>query len=205
MFTELFTSFLSIITTILASAATTSIIFHWNRYPIFNPEGDNWKTVLYTGRNVPLLLLEATITGYYLQKYYIVDTVHSPFVFVTHCILFSLGTEVIYYIYHRLAHMPVFYKWLHRKHHEKREVYPIDTFYLDPIDSTFLILSMALPVIMLHLNWYEYITVLYIYITMGFMSHSELFYDHHSLHHIYRTCNYCFLVPIMDMLCGTYR
>jgi len=205
MITELFTSFVSICTTLIISSTTAVGIFYWNNYPFFNPEGGNWKTILYTGTNLPLLLLESTIVDYYLQKYFIVNTVHSLSVSVGNCVLFSFGIELFFYFYHRLCHRPFFYRWIHRKHHENREVYPIDTFYLDPMDSTGLVLSLSIPVTMLSLNWYEYNVVLFVYVVSGFVSHSDLFYDHHSLHHKYRTCNYCFMIPIMDILCGTYR
>jgi len=204
----LVSSFLSITKTLFASISTAVGVFYWYKYPFFNPAHSKKEiqdTVTYIAYLMPLPLLESTLVGYVLHKYYIVEEQHSILHFCCNCILFSFGIEFVYYIYHRIAHIPFFYSWLHRKHHEKREVFPIDTFFLDPLDFTFLISSMGLPVVFLRLNWYEYITILYLYITFGFISHSKLFYNHHVTHHIFRTCNYCFLVPIMDMLCGTYR
>jgi len=204
---SVFSTFLSIVGTLFASTTTAVCIFYINGYPFFNPNEKDKKydSMFYTLKQLPLFLTESTVIGYYVLNYYIVEEKHTLFLSAYKCLSFSLGIEIIYYIYHRLAHMPFFYRWIHEKHHEKREVYPIDTFSFDPFDFIGLILSLSLPVCFIKMNFYEYVFVLYIYSTMGYVSHSTLFYNHHSLHHYHRKCNFCFLYPFMDIICGTYR
>jgi sterol desaturase/sphingolipid hydroxylase (fatty acid hydroxylase superfamily) len=198
-------SFFIISSTIIASTATAFTIFKIYKYPFFHPTEDNNKTVNYVIQNTPLLLLESTLIGAYLLKNSISYEIHSIFHSASNFVLYSLGIDFYYYMYHRIAHSRYMYPFIHKKHHEKVDVYPVDTFYIDPIDSAFLILSMGAPVLFLDLNIYEYIFVLYLYITSGYFSHSTLLYNHHDLHHRLFFCNYSFFIPVMDVLLGTYR
>ena len=52
---------------------------------------------------------------------------------------------------------------------------------------------------------FEYMSILYFYITMGFVSHSSIAYKHHTLHHIYYKYNFCLVFPVFDMIFDTYR
>jgi hypothetical protein len=118
---------------------------------------------------------------------------------------YSLWIEFLYYAYHRSIHSPMIYKWIHATHHENRVVYPIDTIHISLVDSTGLIFTLVAPMWFVQISMCEYGTIIYIYLTGAFLSHSDILLDHHSTHHREFKCNYCFLFPIFDVLCGTYK
>ena len=118
---------------------------------------------------------------------------------------YILSVELLYYLYHYFIHHSSYYKLIHAKHHESNQVFPLDTFYLNFLDMQFLIASMLVPLFFVKLNMLEHILTMNYYITMGYLSHSDAFHTHHVLHHTYYKCNYCFTLPIFDIICGTYR
>jgi len=84
-------------------------------------------------------------------------------------------------------------------------VYPFDSFYLTDLDDLASIISIGMPIIFINVSLYEQILIFYIYITSSYLSHSELYWSHHSIHHKLLNCNYCILFPIFDIIFGTYR
>jgi sterol desaturase/sphingolipid hydroxylase (fatty acid hydroxylase superfamily) len=119
--------------------------------------------------------------------------------------LYITMVELLYYGYHYWIHHSPFYKLIHAKHHESIQVYPMDTFYLEFWDMQSIVVSMSIPMFFVNLNMNEHIVTLYYYITVGYLSHSDAFYTHHETHHKYFKCNYCFTLPIVDKIFGTYR
>jgi len=118
---------------------------------------------------------------------------------------YSLWIEFFYYAYHRAIHASHLYKWVHATHHENRTVYPIDTVHISVVDSVGLIITLVAPMWFVQVDVCEYGTIIYIYLTGAFLSHSDIIVDHHSRHHREFKCNYCFLFPVFDILCGTYK
>jgi sterol desaturase/sphingolipid hydroxylase (fatty acid hydroxylase superfamily) len=91
-------------------------------------------------------------------------------------------------------------------HHENIDVYPFDTFYMTKTDSFFLVSSLGAPILFLHLNYFELVFVLYVYITAAYFEHSkEFILSHHATHHKLIFCNFCILNPVFDIMFGTYR
>jgi sterol desaturase/sphingolipid hydroxylase (fatty acid hydroxylase superfamily) len=112
--------------------------------------------------------------------------------------------EANYYIYHRIIHK-YYYANVHKKHHTNIIVYPFDTFYLSGLDDLASIISIGSPVILINISVYEQIIILSLYITTSYLSHSELYWSHHSIHHKLLNYNYCILFPFFDILFGTYN
>jgi sterol desaturase/sphingolipid hydroxylase (fatty acid hydroxylase superfamily) len=119
--------------------------------------------------------------------------------------MYSIISEMSFYFYHRIAHTKPFYKQIHSSHHLNIDVYPIDTFYIDKVDSIFSIGSLATPIILLNLNRFELSVMLYIYITSSYLTHSTAFFKHHAIHHKSFCWNYCLLNPMFDIIFSTYR
>jgi len=73
------------------------------------------------------------------------------------------------------------------------------------LDDLASIISIGMPIIFVNISVYEQMIILYIYITTSYLSHSELYWSHHSIHHKLLNYNYCILFPIFDVIFGTYR
>jgi sterol desaturase/sphingolipid hydroxylase (fatty acid hydroxylase superfamily) len=119
--------------------------------------------------------------------------------------LYAVLIEFSYYWYHRTIHHKWFYKRIHHLHHTRKEITPLDSFHISLLDLLAYLLCLHLPVYLVKLTLCEYMTTIYFYITMAFVSHSEIAYNHHLLHHTYYKCNFCLVFPIFDVLFDTYK
>lgn len=119
--------------------------------------------------------------------------------------LYALLIELLYYGVHRLFHHKYFYNIIHKKHHEIYDVYPLDAFYLSLLDTNGTFASFITPLCVLRLNINEFIFVLYLYMTIIYISHSSSVFYHHVIHHKYLIYNYCLFLPIFDGLFNTYK
>ena len=125
----------------------------------------------------------------------------SPISIITYTISF----EGVFYIWHRLSHIPVLYKYLHAHHHVNLQVEPMDFMDVDYVDSLGFHVCMHLPLVIIPLHSLEYLSWYFVMTTSGFLLHSDLLGEHHRFHHRYFHCNYCFLIPVFDYAFGTYR
>jgi sterol desaturase/sphingolipid hydroxylase (fatty acid hydroxylase superfamily) len=200
-------SFGVIVFTFSISTITSFLICYANSYPFMNPTFRNEKRITRIKeyiKNVPLLICQSTGLMYIVSDNIIpyernnwVESLYSM------CLYFLL-IEANYYVYHRIIHK-YFYVNVHKKHHTNIIVYPFDTFYLTTLDDLASIISIGMPIIFINISVYEQIIILYIYITSSYLSHSELYWSHHSIHHKLLNYNYCILFPIFDIIFGTYR
>ena len=201
------------------STLSAYFICSYNNYPFINPsltdEEKNLRINEYT-RNVPILIIQSSGLMYLISdniiKYDDPDTLrvyrmaseHTLFQsFYTLCMYF-LCIEAIYYVYHRLIHK-YFYLYVHKKHHTNIIIYPFDTFLLTELDDFASIVSIGLPVLFIKISMIEQFIILYLYITSSYLSHSNLFWYHHYIHHKLFIYNFCILFPIFDIIFGTYR
>lgn len=155
---------------------------------------------------IALVLTNSFITTSFLM--YKIVSIKNHTWFQTGVVIstYSILIELFYYLYHRGVHShPLLYQWIHKKHHKNHDVYPFDTFYLSSFDSMGLIISLGLPLTFLPVSYFELKTVLYIFLTSSYLSHSKLFYDHHHIHHTLVNYNYCILLPIFDIAFNTYK
>lgn len=190
----------------LSSITAYSICSLFNQ-PFIHPKFTNEKIRERTTEMVlqlPILLLESVGFVYISYPTILSYSQHTWVQTVSALVIQILLIEANYYVYHRGIHS-IFYKEVHKKHHENVVVYPFDTFYLTQLDDLALIISLGTPVFIYPITSLEQFMVLYLYITTSYLSHSELFWKHHSIHHKYIFCNYCILFPIFDILFGTYK
>jgi sterol desaturase/sphingolipid hydroxylase (fatty acid hydroxylase superfamily) len=204
-----FLSITGIITGIFTTATLTSYtICKIYDYPFYNPkmnEHQFLKKINVIANLSFFILLESILLSKYIFYNFIEDMPHSYLRNIINISFYSMCIELLYYSYHRIIHHKYFYKYIHSKHHENIEVYPLDTFYFGYFDSNFLILSFGIPIMFMRLNFFEHIFTLYIYIVFAYLSHSKLFYNHHYVHHKLFFCNYSLLIPITDILFNTYN
>lgn len=189
------------------STLTAYLICYCNKHPFFNPtitdEERNIQINEYF-KNVPTLILQSGSLMYIVSDNIIPYNHHTWFQSLYTIALYSVYIEAIYYTYHILVHK-YGYSYIHKKHHKNIMVYPFDTFYLTSIDDFASIISIGIPVIFINLTLLEQFIILYVYITSSYLSHSEMFWCYHSIHHKYHKYNYCILFPIFDILFGTYK
>jgi sterol desaturase/sphingolipid hydroxylase (fatty acid hydroxylase superfamily) len=155
------------------------------------------KTIL------PVFTTTTCINIYFIGRF---DTnPHSFLQTILNCAAYSLIAEMSYYVYHRAIHHKYFYKQIHSKHHENVVVYPLDSLYFTSTDIIFYISCLHTPLLFLRMDWFEYFIAVYFYVTMGFLSHSSICYNHHVLHHKLFKCNYCLVFPYFDIAFQTLR
>ena len=119
--------------------------------------------------------------------------------------LYILLMEFIYYTVHRIIHHRFFYKWIHKQHHENYSVVPGDAFYSSLIENNLILFSCYLPILAFPLSALEHKSIMIFYNTSFYLSHSDIVYDHHSIHHKFHHYNYSLLLPIFDIIFGTSK
>jgi sterol desaturase/sphingolipid hydroxylase (fatty acid hydroxylase superfamily) len=155
--------------------------------------------------NVPILLLQSIAFNMYIYESLLSPGSHTFLQSLQAIILYSIFAEFNYYIYHRAAHSRYLYALVHKKHHIIINTYPFDTFYFTSIDDISLAACLEIPLLFVRLTHNELNLVLWFYITMGFLAHSNYVYDFHDLHHTLLKCNYCIVIPYFDILFGTFK
>lgn len=113
--------------------------------------------------------------------------------------------EGVFYIWHRVSHNPLLYKYLHAQHHINYHVDAIDFIDVNYLDSLGFHTCMHLPLAVIPLHSLEYITWYFTMMTSGFLLHTDLLGNHHIIHHKYFHYNYCFLFPIFDHIFSTHK
>ena len=194
--------------TFCASTFTVYGLCLIKKYPFFNPhftelQKESHYYQLFS--SVPWIFTESCIFEYFLINKYIVHEEHNLGHMMMNVIIYALFIEFLYYIYHRIIHNKYLYKTIHSIHHKNIMVYPADTFYIDNIDGIGLMLCLSSPVMFIRINLLEQVIVLYTYITMGYLSHSVIVNEHHVIHHKLFNYNYSMVIPIFDILFGTYK
>ena len=204
---NIITSLYIIVGSFSISSITAYLICYFNNYPFINPsltyETKRHKINEYI-RNAPILILQSTSLMYIVSNNIIPYGQHTWMESFYTILKYFVFIEAIYYAYHRFIHK-YFYTYIHKKHHTNVIVYPIDTFYLTELDDLASIVSIGLPVVFIKISALEQIFILYVYITSSYLSHSQLFWHHHSIHHQLLYYNYCILFPIFDIIFGTYK
>ena len=200
-------SLLITIGTFSISTITAFLICYYNNYPFSNPNFNHIKKIDRINdylKNVPVLLFQSVGFMYLVSDKIIPYGQHTWMESYYAMILYCLLVEANYYIYHRFIHI-YYYANIHRKHHQNIIVYPFDTFFLTELDDLASIVSIGLPVVFIKISVLEQIIILYIYITGSYLSHSNLYWNHHNIHHKLYKYNYCILFPVFDILFGTYK
>jgi sterol desaturase/sphingolipid hydroxylase (fatty acid hydroxylase superfamily) len=200
-------SFGVIVSTFSISTITAYFICYIKNHPFINPsfsKDDRMTRIHEYCRNVPLLILQSTGFMYIVSDNIIPYGQHTWLESINSMCLYCIIIEAIYYVYHRLIHK-FYYANVHKKHHSNVIVYPFDTFCLTELDDLASLISVGLPVVVINISIFEQILILYLYITGSYLSHSEMFWSHHSIHHKLLKYNFCILFPIFDIIFGTYQ
>lgn len=192
------------------SASTISSFFvcFYNNVHFVNPQQNRYCFIKQSQKIYSTLsiVLGQTILIYSVLSNRMLDNkMHNIGQSMYNIIMYSIIAEFFYYLYHRGMHTNMYYKIYHSKHHQHIDIYPFDTFYVDKIDTMFLLGSIHTPLLFIRFNYYELGLCLYLYITFAYLAHSNFFTKQHVNHHKLLVCNYCILNPIYDIICRTYR
>jgi len=194
---------------VFSLSAFTSVAFcKLVNKPYINPDYSFKKTreqFLEITHNVPILLLQSIMFTSYIYNSLLPPGSHTFFQSVFSILCYSVLAELNYYAYHRVAHSRYLYALVHKKHHANVVVYPFDTFYFTSIDDISLAGCLELPLLFVRLTQNELNLVLWFYITMGILVHSNYIYDLHYIHHRFLKSNYCIVIPYFDILFGTFK
>ena len=96
------------------------------------------------------------------------------------------------------------YKYSHKQHHQNVNVYPIDFLEFDYVDNVAQTLYINLPLYFVPMNHIDYSVIYYVYATGAFLIHSNIITNDHIIHHRMYKYNFCLLIPIFDIIFGTY-
>jgi sterol desaturase/sphingolipid hydroxylase (fatty acid hydroxylase superfamily) len=157
------------------------------------------KTIIY---NLILSILEISL----MSEFFIIPKINYQRnnILLLNLIKYIIMIEFFYYIYHYYIHYnKKLFKLIHYKHHLNHIVYPFDSLYIHHLDFSITILLLLLPIYLISLNIYELIFILNFYIFMAYLEHSNELIKYHYNHHLYHNCNYCFIIPIFDLIFNT--
>ena len=152
--------------------------------------------------NLSIIGIEVIISAFFYYPYMNLED-HSISLTIFNIIEYSILIELFYYIYHRFLHNSGWYLFVHAKHHSNINIYPLDTLDIGILDSTGMILTLIAPLLFVKVNLIEYNFIIYVYLTGAFLTHSKFLIRRHVAHHEKFKCNFCFLFPIFDYICGT--
>jgi sterol desaturase/sphingolipid hydroxylase (fatty acid hydroxylase superfamily) len=189
------------------STLTAYTICYLNNQPFFRPTLTDKERGLQINeylKNVPILIVQSGGLLYFISGNIIPYNQHTWVQSMYTICLYCVYVEAFFYLYHRVVHK-YGYSIIHKKHHKNIIVYPFDTFYLTEIDDFASIVCIGLPIVFIPISLLEQFIILYVYITSSYLSHSEMCWSYHSIHHRYQKYNYCILFPIFDILFGTYK
>lgn len=144
-----------------------------------------------------------------LSEYTIIYTVISPFAYL-------FLQDFMFYILHRIAHIPFLYKWIHYVHHKQRPPTTWSGRISHHIDSNMENIAFTLPAMIMPINQYIWMVCLIFTFIWGNYLHDSTNRDSlyllndnsdHCLHHYYGENNYNFAYFFnhWDIIFRTYK
>jgi sterol desaturase/sphingolipid hydroxylase (fatty acid hydroxylase superfamily) len=192
---------------VIFSSATMTVytLCIFTNNPFYDKRMENKEKIKKVANTSIWMIGETAVTTLFLlENQYISTDIHSISTTLINIAYYFAMMEFFYYFLHRLMHNKYLYSF-HKEHHRAIMVYPIDTYYISYIDLQANILTYVAPVFLCRLNKMEYYMILYMYFVFEYISHSSILYNHHEIHHRFHKYNYCFILPIFDILCNTHK
>jgi sterol desaturase/sphingolipid hydroxylase (fatty acid hydroxylase superfamily) len=123
-----------------------------------------------------------------------------------HILVCRVLSEILFYVFHRVLHLDIFYRRYHKKHHEITAPVGLSAVYMTVVDFYFgNIVPLYLPLIMVGVNpWVIKVWIVLITLNTVIFAHSgfKFFADNHDYHH--KNFNKNFGTDLfMDRLFGT--
>ena len=209
MFLQLLPSGLIVLGLFTASISTAYYICEIKKLPFMNPayyKDTEVRNKYYSQitQTMPPVFIGTTLLFNHASQYFRQDKM-TAFQTGIYLLLYCVVIEIAYYLYHRMIHHKYVYKTIHSKHHENVVIYPLDSIYVGPLDIFLYITCLHIPIYLLRVDLFIYSICVYMYVSLGFISHSNILYNHHIIHHKLFRYNYCLVIPIFDVIFATYR
>jgi sterol desaturase/sphingolipid hydroxylase (fatty acid hydroxylase superfamily) len=123
-----------------------------------------------------------------------------------------LWESVIEYYWHRMMHLPWFYKRFHKVHHFYTSPEPFDDMYIHPVEAFGYYCILYSPPFVMPLHFVGFFIYMAIMGTFGVLDHCGIRFSilgvynsaDHDIHHSCFNVNYGFPFSFTDMLHGTY-
>eukprot|EP01103_Thecamoeba_quadrilineata_P003945 TRINITY_DN13679_c0_g1_i1.p1 TRINITY_DN13679_c0_g1~~TRINITY_DN13679_c0_g1_i1.p1 ORF type:complete len:265 (-),score=-6.77 TRINITY_DN13679_c0_g1_i1:8-802(-) len=120
---------------------------------------------------------------------------------------------VIEYFWHRMMHLPWFYKRFHKLHHYYKSPEPFDDMYIHPLEAFGYYCILYSPPFVIPMHFYSFVFYMVLMGLTGILDHCGIIvripgvYDtsHHDLHHLKTHCNYSFPFVHLDILFRTFE
>eukprot|EP00802_Teleaulax_amphioxeia_P022850 Tamp_23344.p1 GENE.Tamp_23344~~Tamp_23344.p1 ORF type:complete len:292 (+),score=35.44 Tamp_23344:48-923(+) len=116
------------------------------------------------------------------------------------------------YYWHRLMHLPAFYRRFHKMHHYYKSPQPFDDMYIHPLEALGYYIILYSPAFVFRLHWAGFAFYMALMGTCGVLDHCGIrmaaggIYttEDHDKHHQFFNCNFAFPFVVMDILHGTF-
>lgn len=139
-----------------------------------------------------------------------IDSLYTAEFHITECIfeliLTAIITEILFYTFHRIVHIPFFYKRFHKTHHSVKTPISVATLYVDQWDMLFSnSIPLVFPIFFISSTTITAKIWFIIVLTESILSHSgyKYFSEAHDKHHTRNNINYGNNL-FMDRLFRTY-
>lgn len=151
---------------------------------------------------------------------YSLDEMPSPFTFIMHIVFAVICEDFFNYWFHRTVHLPIFYKRIHKKHHEYYNTLSLVCIYAHPIEFVFGNVFPALSSIwILKSNMHAVTESTWLMLRLFYTHDVHSGYDfpfslfrafpfhttsvYHNYHHLKNNGNYGSLTRTWDAIFGT--
>jgi len=162
------------------------------------------------------------IVGFSLWQMNILGVSDSTNIFLIaiEVIFLVIAMDFLMYVFHRVAHLPLFYRLFHLRHHQHQSTNALSLFVLHPAEALgfgglFVLLLFIYPFSYLAISIYLFINLLWgtighldkeilpkrfsVLLQSGFLGTTRFHNDHHKLPHY----NYGFYTVLWDRIFGT--
>jgi len=129
------------------------------------------------------------------------------------CTVAAVGWQlVLEYYWHRMMHLPFFYRRFHKMHHRYKSPQPFDDMYIHPLEAIGYYLILYSPAFIFRLHWVGFAVYMSIMGSCGILDHCGIQVEalglyntaDHDKHHQLFDCNFAFPFVYMDILHGTF-
>lgn len=129
-------------------------------------------------------------------------------------LLHIIISDYLFYILHRIMHIPYFYKKFHKQHHEYKVTFALVNHYIDLTELIAFMIPIVLPAVLFNVHVYDLYFVSFIFNFAQGYAHSGYNFkflnkifdsNHHDIHHTHFNYNYAALTKIPDLTFNTYK
>ena len=164
---------------------------------------ETWDIIKYIAPNVAFNIF-CTIPYFEMAENYIENKERNNYGILMNSIYTFFIADFLTYVFHRLAHLQIFYKY-HKQHHEFKYPISIAALYADPLDFMLVnVIPFSAPIFLIHPDdtSIALLTCAFVTITM-IQAHGgyEILDDSHLNHHLYHKVNYG--LGFFDIIFGT--